>query len=184
MAATDDVTMEGIFPDRTLADKAAGELIQSGFRAEQIETIAFDGVRNQQPETPPSLLARGGAVLGGLLGACLGALVGIWFGPGFNRALHDFALADFLATLAGIVILGVLGALVGWAIEGRYRDFYSRDLHPGKFAVKVRGPGNLAQALEIMRQNGGDVFERRVAETTLQDRTRNAFTSNQPTRVP
>jgi hypothetical protein len=174
MANTDQVTIEGIFPDRTLADKTVGELKATGFRPDQIEisTAVCPAPRSPAPmhehvnPTPPCLKARGGAMLGGIIGAVVGCLIGVWFGQGFNRSIHDIALAQILGAVAGIVILGTVGALIGWAVTGKRYDFYTRDLHSGPFAVKVRGNGNLAAAMEIMRNNRGDVFERRVVEDT------------------
>lgn len=196
MANTDQVTVEAIFPDRTLADKTLGELIAAGFGPEQIEISPAVCPAPQSPasvhehveRTPLSLKARGGAMLGGIIGAVLGCLIGVWLGQGFNALINDIVLAQIAGAVAGIVVLGTVGALIGWAVTGKGYDYYVRDLHSGRFAVKVRGDGNLAVAMEIMRNNAGDVFERRVVDETAPAPAGRMTTPlqspTQPTRVP
>jgi hypothetical protein len=158
-------TLEGVFPDRTMADKTVGELTQAGFRSDQVELTA--GATAAAPNAhavPPRLQVRGGAMLGGLLGALVGCLLGVWFGNSLNPINSSPAQASLVGALVGLVVLGGFGALIGWALAANAYNFYNRDLHPGRFLVTVRGDGDLTQAAEIMRHNRAVHIEEKQVE--------------------
>lgn len=158
-------TIRGFFHDRTTADKALGQLAQSGFRANEVTVTAVGPPKNSHSH-PPShqLRARGVAMLGGLAGAMIGSLVGVGLGAGLTGLFANAAVAGIVGALIGTAVAGVFGAFVGWALAGSGFDFYSRDLHAGRVLVVVRGTAGFADAHEILRRNGADIEEHKPAE--------------------
>src|SRR5438552_2308949 len=94
MNAPERITAVGVFPDRTHAEYAVGDLYRHGFRAEQIGLLIPDaGPVVEPPAVEPGTWAEEGAAVGAVTGGALGSLLGV--------TLTGLALPGVGAVLAG-----------------------------------------------------------------------------------
>src|SRR5512142_1890019 len=163
MAATTEQrsTVVGVFEDRRQADTAVQELLQAGFREDQIGVAG----RRAEGELPgattaePGTYWETGAVTGALAGAGLGGLVGLGIVAGIIPALGPViaggALAAILANAAGGAALGgLVGALAGAGIPEEEAHYYQGEFEAGRTLVTVTADGRYDEAVAILRRHG------------------------------
>jgi len=152
-------TAVGVFADRNQADRAVDQLVQAGFRQEQIELVARDGggAGHATHVVPATLRAEGGAALCGLIGAIIGGLLGTMVGTGWITGIGPLfsggALAGIVGAAIGVVVGAVLGGLIGWGFMADDEGFYVREVHAGRTLLLIHDDGRCAQAAAILRQN-------------------------------
>ena len=113
-------TVVGVFPDRSQAQQAVGELKRLGFREDQIGVIGREGLPNGKSARPAAeqaghSKAAEGAATGVAAGAGVGALwaLGIAAGmlPAIGPVIAGGLLASVLASAAGgAAIAGLVGS--------------------------------------------------------------------------
>jgi hypothetical protein len=169
------------------ANAAVRDLVDQGFRREEISFMAADqrqgqrGVQTGTDETtrPPEAVDSttraddaSGAGIGAGIGAAVGGLAGVLIGlgalviPGIGPVIAAGPLATVLAGLAGAgagaVAGGVLGALVDMGIPEETAGYYAEGVRRGGTLVSVRVEDrDTDKALNILnRHNPVDLNER------------------------
>jgi uncharacterized protein (TIGR02271 family) len=163
-AKTERSTIVAVFQDRSQAQQAINELKRAGFRDDQIGVTSPDrggsgGLTSESGESGGSYAAEGGGT-GLAAGAGVGALwgLGIVSGilPAVGPAIAGGTLAAILSSAAaGAVAAGIAGTLIGMGIPKEDAEFYESEFKAGRTIVTVRCEGKTAEAVSILRRNGG-----------------------------
>jgi heat induced stress protein YflT len=174
-------TVVGLFDTFAEAQHVVQDLVNTGFRREDISLLANDARGEYQNyrtvgEDTTSAAAEGagaGAVGGGVLGGVLGLLVGVGALaiPGIGPVLAAGPLAAALGTAGASTLVGagigaatggLIGALVGAGIPEEDASFYAEGVRRGGALVMVKTSDELAQsAYDTLRSHGAvDVDER------------------------
>ncbi len=138
-------TVVGVFPNRTEAERALGELRQAGLREDQLG-LAVGPVPAAEPERdPPGHTgwdhAGDGAGMGTLVGACVtGVLTGTLAGM-----------------LPGAVVGGLLGVLIGLGIPAEEANHYERHFQAGRSLLTVQTVDRQEEVLTILRRCGATI---------------------------
>lgn len=169
-------TVVGLFDTFDAAQDVVQDLVDSGFRRDDISLVANDakgeyanyggdGDGNSQAAEGAGAGAVGGGVLGGVLGLLVG--IGALAIPGIGPVLAAGPLAAALGSAAvgaglGAVTGGLVGALVGAGIPEQDATFYAEGVRRGGALVMVNASDNMArQAYDILQRHGAvDVNER------------------------
>jgi hypothetical protein len=164
-------TVVGIFPDRSQAQQAVGELKRMGFRDDQIGVLGRDGVPGGTAATPAAgkaghSKAAEGAATGVAAGAGVGALwaLGIAAGmlPAIGPVIAGGLLASVLASAAGgAAIAGLVGALVGLGIPEEEARYYEGEVKAGHTLVTVKAEGRATEVRGLFAQYGA--YDRHTA---------------------
>ena len=153
-------TVVGVFEDRQHADKAVGELLDAGFRKDQIgmamrhsEGVADDEVTDADTDT------ESGALIGTLTGLGLGTLAGLGVLAGIIPVIGPAIAAGTLGVVmsnaaAGAGIAGLVGALVGAGVPEHEANYYHDELDSGRTIVTVTADGKADEATALMRRHG------------------------------
>jgi hypothetical protein len=155
----------GIFPNRTAASEAVDELIEAGFRTEDISVLMQENVGTKdfahEKHTKAPEGTTTGAVAGGAIGGTLGLLAGI--GALAIPGLGPFiAAGPIMATLAGIgsggVVGGFIGALVGMGIPEFEAKRYEGRIKQGGILVSVHCDDGdwVSKAKDILTRSGAE----------------------------
>ena len=167
-------TVVGVFEDRRQADKAVSELIDAGFRKDQIglamrhadgESIVHGGDADESH-------AGSGALTGALTGLGLGALAGLGVLAGVIPVVGPAIAAGTLGVVmsnaaAGAGIAGLVGALVGAGLPEHEAKYYHDELESGRTIVTVTAEGLADKAADILRRFGAyDMSSRGEAAAT------------------
>ena len=155
-------TVVGVFNERSAADRAIDDLIQSGFRNDQIGVVTRDPqgktvVKNQgEAETH----SGEGGVVGAIAGAGIGGLVGLGVLAGVIPVIGPAIAAGTLATIltnaaGGAAIAGLSGALIGWGIPEEHAKYYDGQLQAGRIVVTVHAEDRCDSARTILENHGG-----------------------------
>src|SRR6478752_2471701 len=129
----------GIYRNRSQAESAVDQLIEAGFRTEDISVLLQDNVGTKdfahEKHTKAPEGTATGATTGGVLGGTLGLLAGIGALaiPGVGPLI---AAGPIMATLAGVGVGGAVGGIVG-ALVGMGIPEYEAERYEG--AVKDGG---------------------------------------------
>jgi uncharacterized protein (TIGR02271 family) len=152
----------GVFDDQTKAQQAITELKRAGFTENEIGVTARHG---NGDDTAPHDEKRGthakeGAAAGLATGAGVGALwgLGVLAGvvPGIGTAIAGGTLAALLSSAAaGAATAGVAGTLIGLGVRKEDANYYDEQFRAGRAVVTVRANGRSAEAMSIIRRNGG-----------------------------
>jgi hypothetical protein len=167
-------TVVGVFPDRSQAQQAVGELKRLGFRDDQIGVIGRDGLPTGKAakaaaEKAGHSKAAEGAATGVAAGAGVGALwaLGIAAGmlPAIGPVIAGGLLASVLASAAGgAAIAGLVGALVGLGIPEEEAKYYEGEVKAGHTLVTVKAEGRADEVRGLFAQYGAyDKHTARVA---------------------
>lgn len=157
MATRQGTTVAAVFRDRSQADFAVGELLEAGFRKNQIGVVGRDGKgRKKHDDT----YAEEGAVAGALAGAGIGGLVGLGVLAGVVPVIGPAIAAGTLGTIllnvaGGAAIASLAGALIGMGIPEEDAAYYERELKAGRFLVTVKGGRRTDEARAILLRCGG-----------------------------
>ena len=174
-------TVVGVFEDRQHADKAVNELLNAGFRKDQIGVA----MRHADGETGADTVveadeshAGSGALTGALTGLGLGALAGLGVLAGVIPVVGPAIAAGTLGVImsnaaAGAGIAGLVGALVGAGLPEHEAKYYHDELESGRTIVTVTAEGLADEATDILRRLGAyDMSSRATAATTATASTR------------
>lgn len=165
-------TVGALFMDRAAAERAINELKALGVRGDQIGIAMRD--RNAQGQliedtgTKAAEGATSGAIGGGLLGGVVGFLVGVGalaipgIGPVVSAGILSTALGTAGATAVagagiGAVTGGIVGGLIGLGIPETEARYFESGFREGRTLVTVNAGTRIAQVVDILRRNGGDI---------------------------
>jgi hypothetical protein len=178
-------TVIGLFDNYQHAQNVVQELIDNGYRKEEISVVANEnahglrearergvGDTGNRADEGAGAGAVGGTVVGGAIGLLVGA--GLLAIPGIGPVLAAGPLAAAVGTAAatagagalgagiGAATGGLLGALVGLGIPEEDAEYYSEGVRRGGTLVTVQTEDRLADdAHYIMQRNGAiDIHER------------------------
>jgi len=138
--------VSGIFDNAPAANKAVSELLDMGFKKEDISLIVSDNARHTIFAAPTddedNRAVRGGAA-GALFGGALGALVaglttvGVIAIPGSGLLFAGPIISILAGTGAGVAAGGLSGALIsaGFAVDEAKR--YEDEIKHGKAVIVV-----------------------------------------------
>jgi hypothetical protein len=146
MAAKERSTVVGVFSDRAQADRAVEELRRAGFSNDQIGVAGREESHTSTTTAGEGTKAGEGATAGAIAGAGVGGLVGLGILAGIIPAVGPViaggTLAVILANAAGgLVIGGIVGALIGMGIPEEEAHYYEGEFKTGRTIVTVRANG-------------------------------------------
>ncbi len=180
-------TVVGLFDDFTEAQGVVQDLVNAGFRRDDISIAAnqtASGYTGDGLTTGDTGEGTGHAVgkdagIGAGVGAGIGLLAGLaaLVIPGIGPVLAAGPLAAALgvtagSTVTGAVIGGVAGGLIGAlthiGVPKEHAEYYAEGVRRGGTLVTVNSPDNQAeQAVDIMNGHGAvDIDERGTSYTT------------------
>jgi hypothetical protein len=165
-------TIGALFHNRSDAENAINALKARGFRGDQVGIAMRD--RNAQGQliedtgTKAADAAATGAVGGGLLGGVVGFLVGVGalVIPGIGPVVSAGILTSVLGTAGATALAGagigaaaggLVGALVGMGIPEEEATYFESGFRQGHVLVTVNAGNRIAEAVDILRQYGGDL---------------------------
>lgn len=157
----EQITVVGVFADRSQAQQALSELRRAGFRDDQLGLMASGDSEYGTTATDPSdsYAAEGGAT-GLAAGAGIGALWGLGIAagvlPAIGPAIAGGTLAAILSSAAaGAAAAGLAGTLIGLGIPKEEAEYYESELRAGRIILTVQADGRSAEAMAIIRRFGG-----------------------------
>ncbi|CAN5509508.1 hypothetical protein BH09PLA1_BH09PLA1_28020 [soil metagenome] len=154
-------TMVGIFDDRLEAEHAIDELMQAGFKADQVGLVirGSDAVRGGVITDAVGAKDGKGAVTGAVTGAVAGGLTAAAVTaliPGVGPVLAAGMLAMFFGyAAAGAAIGGIFGAMTGLGVSEEEARYYEKAFNEGKALVAVKPGTRASEAAQILRRHGG-----------------------------
>jgi uncharacterized protein (TIGR02271 family) len=176
-------TIVGLYDNIDQAQQAVQNLIDNGFRREDISVVAHDKNRErivgEHEEHATGEGAGAGALGGGVLGGALGLLVGagLLAIPGIGPVLAAGPLSAAIGTAAATIGAGVVGAgigaatggliggLVGAGVPKEEAEYYAEGVRRGGTLVTVSAADDRTQlAVDLMERNGAVDIDQRVAE--------------------
>ncbi len=178
-------TIVGLFDSYTEAQHVVQDLMDSGFRRDDISVVANESARGatgarevgerSKADEGAGAGAVGGTVIGGAAGLLIGA--GLLAIPGIGPVLAAGPLAAAIGTTAATVGAGALGAgigaaaggllggLVGAGVPEEDAHFYSEGVRRGGTLVSVSSDDQRAtMAHSIMQRHGAVDVDERSAE--------------------
>jgi hypothetical protein len=169
-------TVIGLFDTHLEAQNVVQDLVNGGFRRDQIslvardnETSAYDERQVGDTESAAGDGAGAGAVGGTVLGGTLGLLIGtgLLVIPGVGPVLAAGPLAAAIGTTTaavgatalgagiGAATGGLVGGLIGAGVPDEDANYYAEGVRRGGTLVTVSAEDNMAdRAYSIMQQNG------------------------------
>lgn len=177
-------TVVGLFDTFSAAQGVVQDLVNAGFRREDISVVTNDeqskasrelGGSDQQAADGAGTGAVSGTVVGGLVGLAVGA--GLLAIPGIGPVLAAGPLAAAIGTTTaavgaaaagagvGAAAGGLVGALVGAGIPDMEANYYSEGIRRGGTLVTVSAPDSMAnQAFSVMQRHGAVNMEDRSSQ--------------------
>jgi hypothetical protein len=156
-------TIAALFNDRDHAKNAIEDLKASGFQEADIGVALRDRNADDQMLQDTGTMASEGAASGAVSGGIVGTLIGVLVGlgalavPGVGPVIAGGILGAALAGAGiGAASGGLLGALVGLGIPESEAAHLDAGFRAGGTVVTVNALGRTAEAVEILRRNGGD----------------------------
>ncbi|MGV3617643.1 MAG: DUF2382 domain-containing protein [Fimbriimonas sp.] len=179
-------TVVGLFDDRETAQTAVRDLIDAGFRRQDISVVAADpgGKLYKQHVDDQGNSAGEGAATGLASGAVVGGLLGLLIGAGLIFVPVGVFAAGPIAGLiaggaAGAATGGILGGLIGLGIPKEEADVYAESVRRGGTLVTVSAEdADASRAHSILDRDGAVDIEERAAAYRAQGFT--AFDPNAP----
>ena len=180
-AAKQRSTVVGVFQDRDRANQAVNELVNAGYRQDQIG-VAMPGTeaetRRTTTEASDQSQAGSGAVAGALTGLGLGALAGLGVLAGVipvvGPAIAGGTLGIILSNAAaGAGIAGLTGALIGAGVPEEEAEYYEGEFKAGRTIVTVTATGKADEVMAVLRRYGAyDVSQRSDLDRAASTQTR------------
>jgi hypothetical protein len=174
----------GVFSDRSNAQKAVSGLRSAGFSEREIGLVSSnsEGEDGNSPDADGNNAAEGAAI-GAATGIGVGTLWAIGIAAGFlpaiGPAIAGGIFASILASAAsGAAVGGLVGALIGLGMSEEEAEFYETEVKAGRTIVTVATEDRAAEAVKILRANGGSV--RDTTEASAQFEKKNRFASFKP----
>src|SRR3954451_9852121 len=155
----------GIFRDRTHVENGVDNLVQAGFRSEDISVLLPENMGTKEFAHEKGTKAPEGATTGAGTGAVVGGTLGLLAGIG---ALAIPGLGPFIAAgpimgaLAGAgtggVVGGLIGALVGMGIPEYEAKRYEGMVKNGKVLLSVHCDNSewVKRAKDMLKQTGAE----------------------------
>lgn len=171
MHPVDHAMVMGVFEDPVAAQRAVQELKDAGFAEEHIGVVARHETTSRTDTAPETgTKVEEGAAVGMAAGVGIGALWGLAIAasaiPGVGPIIAGGILTAVLTGAGGgLVIGGIVGALVGLGVPEHEALFYEQEVHAGRTVVSVRAPGRYEEAREILQRNGAYDASSRTAAT-------------------
>jgi hypothetical protein len=154
----------GVFSSVGRADEVVMHLMDAGFTSEHISVLCSDPVRERhfrrfEHQKPAGTYTPAAAAVGTAVGAAVGGLVAV-AGLVTTGGIAVLA-AGALATWAGGVVGGLIGAMMTRGVEHELANYYDQALTAGKILVAVedRGPNHdrrLDEAEKILAEGGAE----------------------------
>lgn len=169
MAVMNHATVVGVFDDQAAARRAVAELIQAGFRENEIGVITREEKTVVTGTTPVEKSKwEEGAATGVVAGAATGALWALGIAahvlPGIGPVVGGGILGSLLASAAGTAAAaGLLGALIGLGIPEEEARYYEEQFKAGRTLVTVKAAGRYEEAVDILRRHGAHDMANRAA---------------------
>ncbi|HMQ30843.1 MAG TPA: hypothetical protein PKD53_08945 [Chloroflexaceae bacterium] len=176
-------TVVGMFDSYAEAQHVVQDLMDSGFRREDISVVANDETRRASREVGEHSKADEGAGAGAVGGTVIGGAAGLLVGagllaiPGIGPVLAAGPLAAAIGTTAATVGAGALGAgigaatggllggLIGAGVPENEAHYYTEGVRRGGTLVSVSSDDSRAMmARDIMQRHGAIDMESRSAE--------------------
>jgi uncharacterized membrane protein len=162
-------TVVGLFESVSQAERVVQDLVDKGFRHEDISVMAH---REDEAVAPAETEGTSGAAIGAGTGAVVGGGLGLLAGlgmlaiPGIGPVL---AAGPLVATLvgagAGAVAGGLIGALVDVGIPEEEAEYYAEGVRRGGTLVVVRAEeARVDYAVDLMTSHGAVDIDKRAAE--------------------
>jgi hypothetical protein len=164
-----NTTVVGLFDDRETAQESVRDLIDAGFRRENISVVAADpeGSLYKEHVNDEGTIAGEGAATGLTSGAVVGGLLGLLIGAGLIFVPVGVLAAGPIVGLiaggaAGAATGGILGGLIGLGVPREEADVYAEGVRRGGTLVTVStDEENAGRAHSILDRDGAvDVEER------------------------
>jgi len=155
----------GIYPDRATAEAAVSELLDRGFRNEDISALMPENLGSKDLASVKSTKAPEGTATGATTGAVVGGTLGLLAGigalaiPGIGPLI---AAGPIVATLAGIgsggVVGGLTGALIGAGIPEYEAKRYEGRIKSGGILLSVHCDNSewTSRAKQILKATGAE----------------------------
>lgn len=165
-------TVGALFQNRNDAENAINALKTRGFRGDQIGIAMRDrdaqGALMEDTGSKAADAAATGAVSGGLLGGVVGFLVGVGALaiPGIGPVVSAGVLSTVLGTAGATALAGagigaatggVVGALIGMGIPETEATYFESGFRKGHVLVTVNAGARISEAVDVLRQYGGDL---------------------------
>lgn len=176
-------TVIALYDDFETARDVVEDLVEAGFRRENISLIAPDTegeysrwIETQQVEDDDDVSAGEGAGFGAVVGALVGLGVALIPGIGPVVAAGPFAAAALagLGAAAGAVTGGIVGALVDMGVPEEEAHWYAEGLRRGATMVSITTDDTaVSRAQDIMNRHNPINLERRA--TTWRETGWNRF---------
>lgn len=170
-------TVVGLFERYASAEQAIHELMQRGFKKQEISIIVRNSSAAPMPgatETDASetvgLGAIGGTAIGGLAGLLIG--LGTLTIPGMGAVLAAGTLTSVITSTAagagvGAVAGGLIGALVSMGISEEEAHVYAEGVRRGNILVAVQtDDARAAEAFTVLRAASNEPVGARAANGT------------------
>lgn len=159
-----NIAVYGIYPNRSMVEKAVEELKDAGFRHTDVSVMFPAGEETEEfaveKETKAPQGATTGAGTGAMVGGGLGWLVGIGtltipgIGPFIAAGPIMAAIGAGTGSLAG----GIAGALIGMGIPEYEANHYEGRIKKGEILLSVHADDS------DWKNKGKDILERTGAE--------------------
>jgi hypothetical protein len=155
----------GIYPDRATAESAISQLLDRGFRNEDISALLPENLGSKELSSVKTTKAPEGTAAGATTGAVVGGTLGLLAGigalaiPGIGPLI---AAGPIVATLAGIgsggVVGGLAGALIGAGIPEYEAKRYEGRIKSGGILLSVHCDNSewTSRAKEILKATGAE----------------------------
>jgi hypothetical protein len=158
-----------LFDNLNDAQKAMQELVNNGFRSDEISLVSGD--ENGRPANASEVTggtasaAAGGAGAGAILGGLAGLLIGLGTlaVPGVGPVLAAGPLAAALAGAGiGAVTGGLIGALVDSGVPEEEARYYAEGVRRGGILISIRTPDDSVESASVIlnRYHPVDIHQR------------------------
>lgn len=160
-----NISVYGIFQNRTELESAVDLLRADGFRAEDISVLMQHNVGSKDLATEKETKSPEGATAGGATGAVLGGTLGWLAGigalaiPGLGPFIAAGPIMAALAGMgAGAALGGITGGLIGMGIPEYEAKRFEGRLKDGGILMSVHCDNNdwRDRAKEILRRSGAE----------------------------
>lgn len=162
-------TVVSVFPTRAQAEQAMADLLQAGFRADQVGLVARDTSRRAaQADGDGETYAGPSAAAGVAIGAGIGGFIGFGAAAGIIPVIGPALAIGTLGTVllnaaGGAALAGITGALIGWGIPEEDARYYEEEVKAGRFLVAVQADDRIDEARAALHRHDG--YDRTTATT-------------------
>lgn len=143
--------VQGVFPDRRSAERAAVDLQNTGFDAQGMRLASLE----RPPRRPRSETARPRSIVGGVIGAIVGVIVGGLIAFIASQAfIGSFEFAVIAVALVGGLIGWILGSMLFSEVPYEEGYFQKERYELGRTVLAVHAPGREQMAANLLTRNG------------------------------